>query len=112
MERRYHARIPHTLLKDIPVTFFGNTYGSGTLHDLSTGGCKVETGTTPPLGASLTLRFAVSPELDPVTIDAAIVGWTIKDEYFGVKFLRVKPTGRLLLDQCIAKLAVGGSSLR
>jgi len=23
MERRSHARIPHTLLKDIPVTFFG-----------------------------------------------------------------------------------------
>jgi|SRR5687768_9364627 hypothetical protein len=111
MERRSHARIPHMLLKDIPVTFFGNTYGSGTLHDLSTRGCKVETRSTPPPGASLTLRLALSPETDPVKIDSAIVGWTIKDQYFGVKFLRVKPTGRLLLDQCIAKLAVAGSSL-
>jgi hypothetical protein len=99
------------LLKDIPVTFFGNTYGSGTLHDLSTRGCKVETRSTPPPGASLTLRLALSPETDPVKIDSAIVEWTIKDQYFGVKFLRVKPTGRLLLDQCIAKLAVAGSSL-
>ena len=35
MERRSHARIPHMLLKDIAVTFFGNPYGSGTLLDLS-----------------------------------------------------------------------------
>jgi hypothetical protein len=63
MERRSHARIPHILLKDIAVTFFGNTYGSGTLHDLSTRGCKVETRSTPPLGASLTLRLALSPKL-------------------------------------------------
>ena len=109
MERRSHARIPHMLLKDIAVTFLGNAYGSGTLHNLSTRGCKVETRSTPPPGASLTLRLALAPET--VKIDAAIVGWTIKDQYFGVKFLRVKRRGRLLLDQCIAKLAVARSSL-
>lgn len=112
MERRTHARIARRLLNHVPVTFFGKVHGTGTLYDLSTGGCKVETGNTPPLGASLTLRLAVWPDIDPVTIDAAMVGWTIKDQYFGVKFLKVEPTEQLLLDQCIAKLAVGGSDLR
>ena len=106
MERRTHARIARKLLSHVPVTYSGNAHGTGTLYDLSTGGCKVETGNTPPLGASLTLRLAVSPNADPLTIDAAMVGWTIKDQYFGVKFLKVEPTERLLLDQCIARLAV------
>ena len=66
MERRSHARITRKLLKEVPVTFFGNAYGTGTLYDLSTGGWKVETRSTPPLGASLTLRLAVCPETDPV----------------------------------------------
>ena len=106
MEHRTHARIARKLLSHVPVTYSGNAHGAGTLYDLSTGGCKVETGNTPPLGASLTLRLAVSPDTDPLTIDAAMVGWTIKDQYFGVKFLKVEPTERLLLDQCIARLAV------
>jgi hypothetical protein len=107
MERRGHARLSRQVLNDIPVTFSGNAHGTGTLYDLSTGGCKVQTASTPLLGASLTLRLALSPDIDPVTIEAAVVGWTIKDKYFGVKFLEVEPTERLLLDQCIAQLAVG-----
>ena len=73
MERRTHARIARKLLSHVPVTYSGNAHGTGTLYDLSTGGCKVETGNTPPLGASLTLRLAVSPDTDPLTIDAAMV---------------------------------------
>ncbi|WP_447986380.1 PilZ domain-containing protein [Nitrospira sp. Nam74] len=109
MERQSHARIARKLLNAVPVIFSGNTHGTGTLYELSTGGCKIETASTPPLGASLKLRLTVSPNTDPVKIDAAIVGWTIKDQYFGVKFLQVEPTDRLLLDQCIANLAVRGS---
>jgi hypothetical protein len=44
-----------------------------------------------------------------VAIDAAIVGWTIKDQYFGVKFLEVQPIERLVLDQYIARLGFGGA---
>jgi c-di-GMP-binding flagellar brake protein YcgR len=111
MERRTHARIGPKLLSQVPVTFSGNAHGKGTLYDLSTGGCKVETRNTPALGASLTLQLAVSPEIDPIKIDAAIVGWTIKGQYFGVKFVHVEPTERLLLAQCIARLTVRGSEL-
>jgi c-di-GMP-binding flagellar brake protein YcgR len=105
MERRKHPRIRHKSLYTIPVTFSGEAKGAGTLYDLSHGGCKVDSRTTPPLGASLTLRLAVSYKSEPVRIDAAVVGWTIKDKYFGVKFLDVKPTERLALDQYIASLS-------
>jgi c-di-GMP-binding flagellar brake protein YcgR len=103
MERRRHARIAHKSLNHVPVTFSGKTHGTGILYDLSTGGCKIETVSTPPLGASLTLQLAVSPEADPVKIDAAVVGWTIKNQYFGVKFLEIKPLERLALSQYIAQ---------
>jgi c-di-GMP-binding flagellar brake protein YcgR len=111
MERRNHARITHTSLNQLQVTFSGKAKGTGTLYDVSTGGCKIQSDTTPPLGASLTLQLAVSPRTEPVKIDAAIVGWTIKDQYFGVKFLDVKPRERLALDQFIARLGVGGPGL-
>jgi hypothetical protein len=51
------------------------------------------------------LKLAFSYKAEPVKIDAAVVGWTIKDKYFGVKFLDVKPVERLALDQYIASLA-------
>lgn len=47
MERRTHARILHRSLNHIPVVFGGDSRGTGTLYDLSTGGCKIDTRTTP-----------------------------------------------------------------
>jgi c-di-GMP-binding flagellar brake protein YcgR len=105
MERRKHGRIAHKSVYTIPVTFSGEAKGAGTLCDLSPGGCKVDSRTTPPLGASLTLRLAVSHKSEPVKIDAAVVGWTIKDKYFGVKFLDVKPMERLALERYLDSLA-------
>ena len=52
MERRNHARIACEFLKHILVTFSGKANGTGTLVQPFTGGCKIEAGTTPPLGAS------------------------------------------------------------
>jgi hypothetical protein len=104
MERRKHPRIAQKSFYTVPVTFSGEAKGTGTLYDLSPDGCKVDSRMTPPLGASLTLRLAVSYKSAPVKIDAAVVSWTIKDKYFGVKFLDVKPTERLALDQYIASL--------
>ena len=108
MERRSHVRIAHNFLNHIPVRFSGKANGAGTLYDVSTCGCKIQSDGTPPLEASLTLQLAVAPRADPVKIDAAIVGWTIKDQYFGVKFLDVKPPQRLALDQFIARVGIGG----
>ena len=104
MERRKHPRIAHKSVYTVPITFSGEAKGTGTLYDLSPGGCKVDSRTTPPLGASLTLRLAVSYKSEPVKIDAAVVGWIIKNKYFGVKFVDVQPMERLALDQYIATL--------
>lgn len=103
MERRKHARVAHKV-NEIAVTFSGDAKGSGRLYDLSAGGCKVDTRTTPPLGASLKLRLAMSSKIDPLEIDAGVVGWTIKDKYFGVKFVQIEPTEQVLLNQYLASL--------
>jgi len=86
----------------IPVTFSGDAKGTGTLYDLSPGGCKIDTRTTPPLGASLTLRLGMPSEADPIEIDTGVVWWTVKDKYFGVKFLQVDPTDRIVLNTYLA----------
>jgi hypothetical protein len=83
--------------------------GTGILYDVSIDGCKIQRDSTPPLGASLKLRLAVPPREEPVKVDAAIVGWTIENQYFGVKFLDVKSPERLALDQFIASLGVDGA---
>src|ERR1051325_7932740 len=70
MERRQHPRIVDKSLCTVPVTFSGEAKGTGTLYDLSPGGCKVDSCMTPPLGASLTLRLAVSYKSEPVKIEA------------------------------------------
>jgi c-di-GMP-binding flagellar brake protein YcgR len=112
MERRNHARIAREFLKHISVTFSGKANGTGTLYDLSTGGCKIEASSTPPLGASLTLRLALPYHTYHVMIDAAVVGWTIKNQYFGVKFLDIHPQERLALEQFMAALAIGVPAAR
>ena len=108
MERRKHGRIAHRFISETPVTFSGHAKGTGTLYDLSLGGCKIDSRTTPPLGAAVTLRLAISYDSEPITIDAAIVGWTIKNKYFGVKFVQIKPTEQLALHRYLESLHAGG----
>src|SRR5947209_6479507 len=104
MERRKHARIAHRFISETPVTFSGDAKGAGILYDLSSGGCKIDSRTTPQLGASVTLRLALSYNAAPVTIDAAIVGWTVKNKYFGVKFVQIKPSERVALNHYLESL--------
>jgi len=104
MDRRKHPRVEHKSFYTIPVTFSGEAKGTGTLFDLSPGGCKVNSRITPPLGATLRLRLAVSCNSKPVKIDTAVVGWTIQGKFFGVKFLDVKPTDRSALEQYLDSL--------
>ena len=104
MDRRKHSRVEHNSFYTIPVTFSGESKGTGTLFDLSPGGCKINSRITPPLGARLRLRLAGSCNSELVQIDTAVVGWTIPGKYFGVKFLDVKPTERLVLEQYLDSL--------
>lgn len=104
MERRQHTRIASTAFAPVAVSFSGEAQGTGTLYDVSRGGCKVDSNVTPPLGASLTLQLSLSEKAPPLIIDAGIVGWTIKQKYFGVKFVNVKPSQQLVLDRYLANL--------
>jgi hypothetical protein len=96
MERRRHARIAQKPVSGIPVAFSGEAKGTGTLYDLSLGGCKVGCTNPPPLGASLTLQLDVPDNADPVKIHAGVVGWTNKGIHFGVTFVRVEATEQLV----------------
>jgi hypothetical protein len=102
MERRRHPRMTQKAVSRVPVAFSGEAKGTGTLYDLSPGGCKVGCTNTPPLGASLTLQLDVPNHADPVKIDAGVVGWTIKGKYFGVKFVRVEATEQFALNQYLS----------
>ena len=105
MERRIYRRIGLTYRDRISVAFSGDAKGTGTLYDLSLGGCKVGCTTTPPLGASLMLQLDVPGQDEPVRVDVGIVGWAIKGKYFGVKFVRVEAMEHLVLSQYSARLA-------
>lgn len=102
MERRKHPRMTQKAVSRIPVVFSGEAKGTGTLYDLSPGGCKVGCTKPPPLGASLTLQLDVPNHADPVKIDAGVVGWTIKGKYFGVKFVRVEATEQFVINQYLS----------
>ena len=104
MDRRKQARFATISFSPVPVSFSGDARGTGTLYDISSGGCKIDSHETPPLGASLTLRLSLSNQMPPLVIDAGIVGWTIKNKYFGVKFSTIKASEQLTLNRYLAGL--------
>jgi hypothetical protein len=103
MDRRKHARFA-TSFSPVLVSFSGEVEGTGKLYDVSPGGCKIDSNVTPPLGASLRLRLSIADHTNPVVIDAGIVGWTIKNKYFGVKFSTIKPSEQQALNRYLAAL--------
>jgi c-di-GMP-binding flagellar brake protein YcgR len=102
--RRKYDRFATTTFTPVPVSFSGEAQGTGTLYDVSRGGCKIDSRVTPPLGASLTLRLSLSEHAPPLVVDAGIVGWTIRNRYFGVKFLTLKPSEQQALNRYLESL--------
>ena len=77
--------------------------GSGTMRDLSRGGCRIESPVTVVPGFSMELRIHV-PELEwPIMIDAARVQW-VGGLMFGVAFSRLRETEQQRLEQVIKAL--------
>jgi PilZ domain-containing protein len=68
--RRKYDRFATTTFTPVPVSFSGEAQGTGTLYDVSRGGCKIDSRVTPPLGASLTLRLSLSEHAPPLVVDA------------------------------------------
>lgn len=77
--------------------------GTGVILDLSAGGCRVESPLMLSPGASLELRIHVPDLAWPVMVDAATVQW-VRDQTFGLAFLRMKDSERQRLDQLITAL--------
>jgi len=77
--------------------------GSGTMLDLSRGGCRIESPVTVLPGFSMELRIHV-PELEwPIMIDAARVQWG-SGLMFGVAFSRLREAEQHRLEQLIKHL--------
>ena len=100
---RQHDRFS-TLFNPVPLSFSGDAQGVGKLYDISYGGCKVESGTVPPLGASVTLRLRIAKAEQPLVIQAGEVAWTVPKKYFGVKFITLQPHEERTLNRYLTLL--------
>jgi hypothetical protein len=64
-----------------------NGAGAGTLFDLSTTGCRIQSNVALTPGSYLALHFEAPQTESPIEIEVSIVRWC-KDGQFGVEFLR------------------------
>jgi hypothetical protein len=87
----------------LPVSFIGDVRGAGTVRNLSTGGCKIESDIHARDTQLLVLRLSLPQETSPVVIDVAAVRWS-RDLLFGVQFLSVKAGEQQRLDRYLAML--------
>jgi len=82
--------------------------GTGTMLDLSTGGCRIESPVTVEPGASLELRI-YAPDVEwPLMVEAASVQW-VSGQTFGLAFFRITKTEQQRLEQVINNLMEGES---
>ena len=85
--------------------------GTGTMLDLSLGGCRIESPVTVESGVSLELRI-YAPDIEwPLMIEAASVQW-VSGQTFGLAFFQIRETEEERLGQVISNLMeeMGGES--
>lgn len=87
----------------LPVSFIGDVRGAGTVRNLSTGGCKIESDIQARDTHLLVLRLSLPQEALPVVIDVAAVRWA-RGLLFGVQFISVKAGAQQRLDRYLATL--------
>jgi len=76
---------------------------TGSILDLSVGGCRVESSVSLMPGVSVELRIFV-PGLDwPLMIDVATVQW-ISGQTFGLAFFQIRESERQRLEQVVSSL--------
>ena len=82
--------------------------GTGSMLDLSMGGCRIESPVTVEPGASLELRI-YAPDVEwPLMVEAASVQW-VSGQTFGLAFFRITKTEQQRLEQVINNLMEGES---
>jgi hypothetical protein len=77
--------------------------GTGTMLDLSTGGCRIDSPVTVEQGLSLELRI-YAPDVEwPLMVEAASVQW-VSGQTFGLAFFRITETEQQRLGEVIRDL--------
>jgi len=104
MIERQHPRFPVHLA----IGFSGDQFGMGTLLDLSSGGCLVESSAGLHPGDCVTLRIQLSVESSLLTVNAATVVWA-RSRRFGLSFTRIIPAERERLRGYLQTLDVAAS---
>jgi c-di-GMP-binding flagellar brake protein YcgR len=88
----------------LPVSFIGDARGGGTVRNLSSDGCKIES-ESQILGTQLlVLRISVPHEISPIVIDVAAVRWS-KSPTCGVQFISMKEAEQQRLDRYLVTLS-------
>jgi PilZ domain len=108
-DRREYDRKPVSC----PVLFSADGIsGQGTLIDVAMGGCSFVTSTDLRIGAIVEIKLQISPELQPVTVDAAVVR-SLHKGGVGVEFLQWQQSERERLQLFVRSLLIGhGIQLR
>lgn len=98
MELRRGERVPLQLA----VSFSSDEdSGTGTMYNLSTEGCAVESETHMPMNSYLQMEVRVSPDEPPVHIEFAAVRWSTRTE-FGAEFLTVHEESKTRIAKYLA----------
>ncbi len=97
--RRYQVHCPITLLGDHLV-------GEGTVHNVSTGGWKVEGSQPIQHGNCFALRVLLPDQAVPMKVDLAVVRWS-RGREFGLEFLRMQPEEQDRLRRFVTALERG-----
>lgn len=97
-ERRTSRRIPVTLRASFASISVGT--GEGTIVDLTSGGCCVESPMLVPVTTYLELRLQVSLREPPILVDLAAVRWAL-GSHLGVEFLSLRPDHQARLQRIV-----------
>lgn len=95
--RRFEVKCPVSFTREDGVS------AEGTVYNLSTGGCAVESDTNVPDKTYVSLRITLSDPASPMVVELAKVRWSTRRE-FGAEFLMLQ-TEKRHLDRFLAKQA-------
>ncbi len=96
-------RIHRRLSVDYPVIFGGAPFvGEGTVADLSLTGCSVNCDRTVLMGSYVKLSVLLPDPTSSLFIELGKVRW-VKDQSFGVEFIRLPMLARHRLDRVVTQ---------
>lgn len=103
-ERRTSRRIPVTFRASFAPVSVGT--GEGTIVDLASGGCRIESQHQVPVTTYLELRLQVSPKDPLILVDLAAVRW-VRGGHLGIEFLSLRPEHQARLQRMIERAQSG-----